>query len=450
MLANWNHYIANDNYASKEEMKKMKRTVCMLIMMLSMLLLTACSSGEASFVQIKEDGTGSMAFAFMFDEESYNEYVELGGSAYVKKLEKLGFVKSTESFKGEKYVDLKKTVEFKTIEELKKMLTNSKDFSKAFFNASTNEFFDDTLLSDCKVSTTTFHGTYTGTLDRHDIAGDDDDLMDEYEFYRLAITFPNEIVDTNGTKDKDGKTVSWVFEDCLNDKLLKATTAGKQEYPKDTKKPVIYGAKNGAYYRCNGDYDDGVQIRLSDDIGIKKATVNGKLMGNEEYFYNDAKYNITAYDYAGNVSKLSFYIDSTKPTISGVANGKYYNQTRTIKFSDKGGVKSATLNGKAVKSGTKVGRTGKYTLKVTDKAGNISKVTFVIDKVNPTITGVTNGKTYRSARTIKFSDQYGVKTATLNGNTIRSGKKVSRPGRYTVRVTDKSGNIRTVKFVIKK
>ena len=85
-----------------------------------------------------------------------------------------------------------------------------------------------------------------------------------------------------------------------------------------------------------------------------------------------------------------------------------------------------------------------------NEAGNIRQATFVIDKVNPTITGVTNGKTYRSTRTIKFSDKYGVKTATLNGNTIRSGKKVSRPGKYTVRVTDKSGNIRTVKFTIKK
>ncbi|HAU88046.1 MAG TPA: hypothetical protein DCW90_21995 [Lachnospiraceae bacterium] len=430
----------------------MKRTACMLIMMLSMLLLTACSSGEASLVQMNADGTGSMGFAFMVDEESFNECAELGGSAYVKQLEKLGFVKSTESFKGEKYVNLKKTVEFKTTDELKKLLTDAKSFSKAFFNTSSNEFIEDALLSSCKVTTTTFHGTYTGSLDRHDVAGDDDDdiLDDIHEFSRMDITFPNEIVDTNGTKGEDGKTVSWVFEECLNDKLLKATIVGKQEYPKDTKKPVIYGAKNGAYYRCNGDYDDAVQIRLSDDIGIKKATVNGKLMGNEEYFYNDAQYNVTAYDYAGNVSKITFYIDSTKPTISGVTNGKYYNQTKTIKFSDKRGVKSATLNGKAVKSGTKVGRTGKYTLKVTDKAGNIRQATFVIDKVNPTITGVTNGKTYRSARTIKFSDQYGVKTATLNGNTIRSGKKVSRPGKYTVRVTDKSGNIRTVKFTIKK
>ena len=426
----------------------MKKTACMLIMTLSMLLLTACSTGEAGTVLMNSDGTGRMGFTLMFDEESFNEYVELGGSAYVKQLEKLGFVKSTENFNGIKYVDLEKTVEFKTTDELKKLLSDQVTFSKAFFNTSSNDFVEDALLSNCKVSTTTFHGTYTGSLDRHDVA--DDDFEDVYEFSRISITFPNEIVDTNGTKGADGKTASWVLEDCLNDKLLKATTVGKEEYPKDTKKPVIYGAKNGAYYRCVGNYYNGVEIRLSDDIGIKKATVNGKLMGNEELFYNDAQYNVTAYDYAGNVSKITFYIDDTKPTISGVTNGKYYNQTKTIKFSDKRGIKSATLNGKAVKSGTKVGRTGKYTLKVTDKAGNIRQATFVIDKVNPTITGVTNGKTYRSTRTIKFSDKYGVKTATLNGNTIRSGKKVSRPGKYTVRVTDKSGNIRTVKFTIKK
>lgn len=71
-------------------------------------------------------------------------------------------------------------------------------------------------------------------------------------------------------------------------------------------------------------------------------------------------------------------VDTTKPTVKGVKNGKAYKQV-TIKFSDKGsGIKKATLNGKTIKTGTKVGEKGKYTLKVWDKAGNLQVITFQI------------------------------------------------------------------------
>lgn len=70
--------------------------------------------------------------------------------------------------------------------------------------------------------------------------------------------------------------------------------------------------------------------------------------------------------------------DRTKPTIKGVQNKKTYKKSVTIKFSDKSGIKKATLNGKKIKSGKKIKKNGKYTLIVTDKAGNVKKVNFVI------------------------------------------------------------------------
>jgi hypothetical protein len=74
-------------------------------------------------------------------------------------------------------------------------------------------------------------------------------------------------------------------------------------------------------------------------------------------------------------------IDKTKPTVTGVKNGKKYKKTVTIKFKDnkKGsGIKKATLNGKKIKSGKKVSKKGKYTLVVTDKAGNKKTIKFTI------------------------------------------------------------------------
>lgn len=73
-----------------------------------------------------------------------------------------------------------------------------------------------------------------------------------------------------------------------------------------------------------------------------------------------------------------------------------------------------------------------------------------LDKTKPTITGVKNGKTYKKAVTIKFSDKSGIRKATLNGKKIKSGTKVKKNGSYTLIVTDKAGNSRTVRFKIRK
>jgi hypothetical protein len=74
-------------------------------------------------------------------------------------------------------------------------------------------------------------------------------------------------------------------------------------------------------------------------------------------------------------------IDTTKPTVSGVKNGKTYKKDVTIEFSDAdSGVKSATLNGKKIKTGKTVSAAGKYTLIVTDKAGNKKTIKFTIKK----------------------------------------------------------------------
>ena len=71
--------------------------------------------------------------------------------------------------------------------------------------------------------------------------------------------------------------------------------------------------------------------------------------------------------------------DKIKPTVTGVKNNKTYKKQVTIKFSDKqSGIKKATLNGKKIKSGKKVKKNGKYTLKVYDKAGNVIQVKFTI------------------------------------------------------------------------
>lgn len=96
---------------------------------------------------------------------------------------------------------------------------------------------------------------------------------------------------------------------------------------------------------------------------------------------------------------------------------------------------------------------GTYTFRILDYMGNYSLHTVTIkniDKTAPIVSGVTNGKTYTTAKSIKFSDKLaGMKSAVLNKKPIKNGTKVSAKGSYTLVVTDKVGNSKTIKFKIK-
>ena len=149
-------------------------------------------------------------------------------------------------------------------------------------------------------------------------------------------------------------------------------------------------------------------------------------------------------------------IDTTKPVISGVKNNVLYNKSVKIAFSDnKGGsgIKAATLNGKNVKNGAVVTKEGKYTLKVADKAGNVTSAVFIIDKTKPIVSGVKNNQIYKKSVKITLKDNKGgsgLYKATLNGKSIKSVVTVTKPGKYTLKVKDKAGNLTTVVFAIKK
>lgn len=151
------------------------------------------------------------------------------------------------------------------------------------------------------------------------------------------------------------------------------------------------------------------------------------------------------------VKKL--YVDVTSPTITGVKDGVVYKTDKTVKYSDdsKGsGIYTCTVNGTKFSSGKKFTKDGKYTIKAYDNNKNLTKVKFYIDKKKPVITGVANGKSYKKAVTIKYSDAgSGVYSATLNGKKLKSGTKVSKKGTYVVKVVDKIGRSKTVKFTIK-
>jgi hypothetical protein len=82
---------------------------------------------------------------------------------------------------------------------------------------------------------------------------------------------------------------------------------------------------------------------------------------------------------AGNITTIDFVIDKTDPEVTGVEDGMYYNTDRTITFLEG----TATLNTVPFTSGTIVTNEGTYELIVTDLAGNITTIDFVIDTDRP-------------------------------------------------------------------
>lgn len=135
-------------------------------------------------------------------------------------------------------------------------------------------------------------------------------------------------------------------------------------------------------------------IYLSDDGGILSADLDGtsvlecNLQDNEDFIYYvtilpsaiaDGKHTLAVMDTYGNKKTITFKTDKTAPVVKGVKNKKIYRKPVTVKFSDStSGIKKAALNGKKIKSGTKIKNAGSYTLHVKDQAGNLTTVKFKI------------------------------------------------------------------------
>ena len=135
----------------------------------------------------------------------------------------------------------------------------------------------------------------------------------------------------------------------------------------------------------------------------------------------------------------------------GAKDKKAYRKSITIQVGAKSAVTSFTVNGKQQPNNKfTADKNGKYKVVVQTATGLKKQISFCIDKQKPT-TNIKNKKTYKKTVKITFKDKIsGIKKATLNGKKIKSGKKVKKNGKYTLKIYDKAGNVKTVKFTIKK
>ncbi len=191
------------------------------------------------------------------------------------------------------------------------------------------------------------------------------------------------------------------------------------------------------------------------DEAIVTVTKNGEVI---EYksgkkLTEDGVYTITIANHDGHKTVYEFTIDTVKPeiTLAGATEEAPTNTDVTVTFTENGATATISKNGgdaAPYTSGTPVTEDGSYTVVVTDKAGNVSKTSFAIDKTVDFKVNVNNGGLANSV-TVTENEKLEI-IVTKNGDVIeyKGGNAITEPADYTVKLTDKLGNTAEVKFTI--
>ena len=210
----------------------------------------------------------------------------------------------------------------------------------------------------------------------------------------------------------------------------------------------LEGVENGGHTNTE------VEFSWEDDA-IVTVTKNGEKI---EYksgakLTEDGDYTITFENHDGHKTVYTFTIDTVAPTIS-VEGAKAEGATNTnvsVAFEGEGITATLEKDGTEVSdyaSGTVISEDGKYTVIVTDEAGNETKTSFEIDKtvgydVNINDGGLANSVTIYEKENLEF-------VVTKNGTPIeyKDGTAITEPAEYTVTLTDDIGNKAEFSFTI--
>lgn len=346
-----------------------------LAALLVAILLAGCS--QSIKITLNENGSGryeesatitKTLWDAAFAKDGYGETI----LSYMQALyPEATITVSDETIDGAAFKTLRMEMDFKDLSDFRQILSDSKEMMSVNFNQ--NYFSISSIYMPFEDDAENTPGI-AGELEQ--LLGADEEALKElaHELQAMdasmTVAFPYAVADTNGSVQEDGKTVVWDMGQPGKSARLYALFQADNTLPA----PNYTGAVNGKAYNT------GVALAIHSENLLSKVDVNGEAVASDYLFlFAEGLYTVTATDVAGNSSKVTFRIDTTKPSVHGVADGKTYKTARTIKFSDQGsGVKKASLNGKPVKTGKKVSQKGDYTLEVADKAGNQNIVAFTI------------------------------------------------------------------------
>ena len=276
----------------------------------------------------------------------------------------------------------------------------------------------DKFLTNVTVEGPEQEGTYT----REDFT-----VGERNENFAIEFTFTTEGTYTITATDKIGLTTTETFTI-------------------DKTAPVINGFEDCKYF-----YNTTIKPELIEK-NIESYTLNGEAYDGKE-ITEDGHYVLVAKDKAGLTTTVKFAIDTNAPTITGVANNKFYNTTVKPVIEDEN-LAYVTINKLPYIPGTPIFLYGKYELVAYDKAGNSTKVNFTIDNIKPKIL-LLDRIEYISGKYLPIKpvilEQY-IDTIVVKKNGVvipyEKGQQLKDDATYEITVTDKAGNTETVTFTM--
>ena len=222
----------------------------------------------------------------------------------------------------------------------------------------------------------------------------------------------------------------------------------ENEYRQPAPEGILSGVENGGY--TNGTvsfaWTDEATVIVKKDGEIIEYVSGQKLMEN-------GSYEITFENYDGFSSTYSFVIDKTAPELGleGVQNGSATNGDVTVSVPESGLTVQLYKDGELVgnyESGTPLTEEGSYRIAATDAAGNITEVSFTIDKsvdfaADIYDNAIVNSMTFAASENLTVS-------VTKDGEAVayKFGDTLTAAGSYTATLTDELGNSKTFSFTI--
>lgn len=375
----------------------------MLTLILVISALTGCM-GQGVSMTLNADGTCSYTVKYLYEKQTFE--TSLNQSANTSPLMTTDFTKAEETINGMTYITFSRQLTFANAETMKATLTDLTAYINKLKEGSVNaalyttETINAAPFSEMTLDSSTFTAKATSTSDSltSSMSSDMAKFSESASYAEIgkmnskslngydnvyaymkscglimdySISFPTNVTESNGTIN--GATASWSTDNLPADSRLMAVTSGTL-LSADTEAPVISGVKN------NGIYNKAVKITITDNVNVKAVTVNGITIGNTLLKASASKaYKITATDATGNTTSVNFRVDSKKPVIKGIKNGRKVTKPVTLRFKDNYKMKSVTINGKKANSRkATVRKSGRYVVKAKDAAGNVTKLVFRI------------------------------------------------------------------------
>lgn len=165
-------------------------------------------------------------------------------------------------------------------------------------------------------------------------------------------------------------------------------------------------------------FEDGATGILTNSKGLKLSDIESG-----QTFTNDGSYYVVVTDYAGNVSMVTFYIQTKIEITANVLNNQITSDPVNVSFSSDVAL-TIKRDGKEIEYSTRFVDIGLYEIKAIDTVGNELVFRFrIIEKL------------YREY-TVELSEGWTIANVIKDGGAIEPSTKLKETGAYVITITD--------------